>query len=305
MSRKVFNMQGGRHSAAALSAFLSAAFDGDVAAGLNVEPTGTTGLKVLVKPGTGQIKTGQNFSRLIQIDADEEVTIAAASPSNERHDLVVAYIDSKVTPTTAVIDNTNGVLKLASVAGTPSAMPTDPTTATIQSKIGAGNPYIILARVTIPQMASSLTKSNITDLRSRVLIGDGSQVGNDIVLPRSLAPDFRDYSTDEKNTGKKWIDGRPIFRKTVRGTVNMTGGYNTSSLPHGIQGLSNSWELICYYGGMRLSGNLNNNPVKQAFPYIEGAHQSGITSIDQTNITISGSYPWGNSEVSVTLEYIK
>ena len=45
MSRKVFNMQGGRHSAAALSAFLSAAFNGDVAAGLNVEPTGATGLK--------------------------------------------------------------------------------------------------------------------------------------------------------------------------------------------------------------------------------------------------------------------
>lgn len=188
MSRKVFNMQGGRHSDAALSAFLSAAFNGDVAAGLNVEPTGATGLKVLVKPGTGQIKTGQNFSRLIQIDADEEVTIAAASPSNERHDLIVAYIDSKVTPTTTVIDNTNGVLKLASVAGTPSATPTDPTTATIQSKIGAGNPYIILARVTVPQMASSLTKSNITDLRSRVLIGNSSQIGNGIIESLKMTP---------------------------------------------------------------------------------------------------------------------
>ena len=91
----------------------------------------------------------------------------------------------------------------------------------------------------------------------------------------------------------------------VRGTVNMTGGYNTSSLPHGIQDLSNSWELIRYYGNMRLSGNLNDNPIKQAFPYIEGTHQSGITSIDKKNITISGSYAWGNSEVSVTLEYVK
>ena len=85
----------------------------------------------------------------------------------------------------------------------------------------------------------------------------------------------------------------------------MTGGYNVSSLPHGIQDLSNSWELIRYYGNMRLSGNLNDNPIKQAFPYIEGTHQSGITSIDKTNITISGSYAWGNSEVSITMEYVK
>jgi hypothetical protein len=113
------------------------------------------------------------------------------------------------------------------------------------------------------------------------------------------------YTTAEQDTGKKWIDGRPIYRKVVRGTVNMTGGFNTSSLPHGIQGLSNRWELIRYYGNMRLSGNLSNNPIKQALPYIEGTHQSGVTSIDQTNITLSGSYPWGNSEVSLVLEYVK
>lgn len=113
------------------------------------------------------------------------------------------------------------------------------------------------------------------------------------------------YKTTEQDTGQKWIDGRPIYRKVVRGTVNMTGGFNTSSLPHGIQGLSNKWELIRYYGNMRLSGSLNNNPIKQALPYIEGTHQSGITSIDQTNITISGSYAWGSSEVSIVLEYVK
>ena len=117
-------------------------------------------------------------------------------------------------------------------------------------------------------------------------------------------PDYK-YSTEEQDTGQKWIDGRPIYRKVVRGTVNMAGGYNTSSLPHGIQGLSNRWELIRYYGNMRLSGVLSNNPIKQALPYIEGTHQSGVTSIDKTNITISGSYNWGSSEISIVLEYVK
>ena len=112
------------------------------------------------------------------------------------------------------------------------------------------------------------------------------------------------YSTDEQDTGQKWIDGRPIFRKVVRGTVNMTGN-STSRLAHGIQGLTSRWELIKYYGNMRLGGILSNNPVKQALPYIENTHQSGITSIDETTVTISGSYPWGNSEVSLVLEYVK
>lgn len=112
------------------------------------------------------------------------------------------------------------------------------------------------------------------------------------------------YTTIEQDTGKKWIDGRPIYRKVVRGTVNMTGN-STSMLAHGITGLTNRWELISYYGNMRLGGTLSNNPVKQALPYVENTHQSGITSIDQTNITISGSYPWGNSEVSIVLEYVK
>jgi hypothetical protein len=112
------------------------------------------------------------------------------------------------------------------------------------------------------------------------------------------------YSTEEQDTGHKWIDGRPIYRKVVRGTVNMTGN-STSRLAHGIQGLTSRWELIKYYGNMRLGGTLSNNLTKQALPYVENTHQSGITSIDDTSVTISGSYPWGNSEVSIVLEYVK
>ena len=112
------------------------------------------------------------------------------------------------------------------------------------------------------------------------------------------------YTTAEQDTGKKWIDGRPIYRKVVRGTVNLAGN-RTGLLPHGIQGLTKKWEIIRYYGSMRLGGSLSDNISKQTIPYIESTHQSGITSIDNTNIEISGSYPWGNSEVSIVLEYVK
>jgi hypothetical protein len=305
MSRKVFNMQGGRHSAAALSAFLSAAFDGDVAAGLNVEPTDTTGLKVLVKPGTGQIKTGQNFSRLIQIDADEEVAITAASPSNERHDLIVAYIDSKVTPTTTVIDNTNGVLKLASVAGTPSATPTDPTTATIQSKIGAGNPYIILARVTVPQMASSLTKSNITDLRSRVLIGNSSQIGNGIIESRNMSATARgDYSTDEVDTGVKYIDGRTVYEKTIKGSIFINANQDVY-FDHGIVGMTDAFVVLSFTGSIVMGGVIGSSGLKCVIPHIEPNHRLGLSLVTKTQVRFAGSFTWGKSEFVLTLRYVK
>ena len=112
------------------------------------------------------------------------------------------------------------------------------------------------------------------------------------------------YKTTEQDTGQKWIDGRPIYRKVVRGTVNLAGN-RTGLLPHGIQGLTKKWEIIRYYGSMRLGGSLSDNISKQTIPYIDSTHQSGITSIDNTNIEISGSYPWGNSEVSIVLEYVK
>lgn len=133
---------------------------------------------------------------------------------------------------------------------------------------------------------------------------DGTGIGDGSIQPEKLADSLKTYKSTEMDTGQKWIDGRTIYRKVVRGTVNMTGN-STSKLAHGIQGLTNSWELIGYYGNMRLGGTLSNNLVKQALPYIENTHQSGIASIDATHVTISGSYPWGNSEVSVVLEYVK
>ena len=168
MAKKVFNMQGGRHSAAALSAFINAMYGSSVANGLDVLVTGFTGLSVNVQAGNGNIDTGQGFGRLIQIDAVQNVALTAASPSNPRNDIIVAYIDNGVTPTTSVIDNTNDILKFAAVAGTPASTPADPSNSTIQSAIGAGNPFMKLARVRVNASATSLTQGNITDLRNIV-----------------------------------------------------------------------------------------------------------------------------------------
>ena len=306
MTKRVFNMGGGAHSDAAYTAFENAAYGSCVANATSLAVSAGSGMSVRIAAGDGIISTPSSGKR-IQSDAIETVTISAANATYPRIDSVVVYIDSAVQPTTTVIDNVNGILEFAAVAGTPAANPTAPTESMIQAAIGAGNRYMVLADVKVPNGATSMNTATFTDRRKVATMVDGNNIAEKAVKAENI--DFttmpgNKYTTAEQDTGQKWIDGRPIYRKVVRGTVNMTGN-GTSMLAHGIQGLTSRWELIKYYGNMRLGGTLSNNPTKQALPYIENIHQSGITSIDNTTIVISGSYPWGNSEVSLVLEYVK
>lgn len=197
------------------------------------------------------------------------------------------------------------------------AIDTKATSLVLQSGYGASMPrvpfYLTLTPATQLStqgnseivLVTGRTSDTLTITRAQKNTTAKSFAVGDIVAAGSYADDENGvYSTSEIDTGRVWIDGRPIYRKVVRGTVNMTGN-STSMLAHGIQGLTNRWELIRYYGNMRLGGTLSNNPIKQALPYIENTHQSGVTSIDQTNIIISSSYPWGRSDVSLVLEYVK
>ena len=306
MTKRVFNMGGGAHSDAAYTAFENAAYGSCVANATSLAVSAGGGMSVRIAAGDGIISTPSSGKR-IQSDAIETVTITAANATYPRIDSVVVYIDSAIAPTTTVIDNVNGILKFAAVAGTPAATPTAPTESMIQAVIGAGNRYMVLADVKVPNGATSMNTATFTDRRKVATMIDSNNLAKKAVKAENIdfttMPDNK-YTTDEQDTGQKWIDGRPIYRKVVRGAVNMTGG-GTSNLAHNIQGLTSRWELIKYCGNMRLGGTLSNNLVKQALPYIENTHQAGITSIDTTYITISGSYPWGNSEISIVLEYVK
>lgn len=197
------------------------------------------------------------------------------------------------------------------------AIDTKATSLVLQSGYGASMPkvpfYLTLTPATQLStqgnseivLVTGRTSDTLTITRAQKNTTAKSFAVGDIVAAGSYADDENGvYSTSEIDTGMVWIDGRPIYRKVVRGIVNMTGN-SVSRLAHGIQGLTSRWELIKYYGNMRLGGTLSNNTVKQALPYIENVHQSGITSIDETTVTISGSYPWGSSEVSLVLEYVK
>lgn len=185
MANKVFNMAGGLHSAAAYSAFEDALYGSCVANDTSLAVSAGSGMNVVVAVGNGLISTGTGFARRIATDATNTVSITAASSANPRIDAVVAYIDNAVTPTTSVQDNTNGILKFKSVAGSPAASPSAPTSASIQSSVGAGNPYMVLAYVAVAKNATAV--GTITDVRkiagSTRLVMSTTDIGEGADLP--------------------------------------------------------------------------------------------------------------------------
>lgn len=185
MANKVFNMAGGLHSAAAYSAFEDALYGSCVANDSSLAVSAGTGMNVTVAIGNGLISTGTGFARRIATDATNTVSLTAASTANPRIDAVVAYIDNAVAPTTSVVDNTNGVLKFKSVAGSPAATPSAPTAQAIQSSVGAGNPYMVLAYVAVAKNATAA--GTITDVRkiagSTRLVMSNVDIGEGAPLP--------------------------------------------------------------------------------------------------------------------------
>lgn len=138
-------------------------------------------MTVKVNPGSGRVGTGtypSSYGYMISHDTTggESVTIATAAAS-PRIDYVLAYVDKSVTAATSPVNNTNNVLKFASVAGTPSGSPVVPTLSQIQTAIGAANPYILLAQVAVAASATSITAPNITDIRNFITTANDAALG--------------------------------------------------------------------------------------------------------------------------------
>lgn len=170
MANKVYNLNGGLYSGDAFTAFetrIASSNNGSIVASpSDLKVSAGSGMNVTVSTGAGIIGNGTLSGVRFAIDEPVTVAISAASTANPRMDSVVAYIDKSVSASTSVVDNTDlGIVKFKSVAGTPASAPTTPSTATIQSSIGAGNPYMILANVTVPKSSTAASSFTITDTR--------------------------------------------------------------------------------------------------------------------------------------------
>lgn len=161
MATKAYNVPGGLYSGDAFAAFEGSAYGSCAASEADLLVSAGSGMAVTIAKGQGLIKSSVQTYRF-GIDANYTLNIAAASTS-PRIDSIVAYIDTSVTPSISVTDNTDaGVLKFADVQGTAASTPVAPTASMIQSAIGAGNPYVILSDITIPARATAASSFTYT-----------------------------------------------------------------------------------------------------------------------------------------------
>lgn len=168
MSLGTSNRDGGKTSESGHLRALSKIVSGDIITGLNaVQRAAGVNMSVDVQVGDAFVRRSDNtYAHPVFNDAVYNQVISAADGSNPRRDIVVIYVDYGQTPSTAVSNNTNGVVKIKVVNGTPAGSPVDPSGAAIQASVGAGNPYSILARVRVPAGQTSISNSLIDDLRS-------------------------------------------------------------------------------------------------------------------------------------------
>ena len=202
MANKVYNLNGGLYSGDAFTAFetrIASSNNGSIVASpSDLKVSAGSGMNVTIATGAGIIGNGTLSGVRFAIDAPVTVAVNAASTANPRMDSVVAYIDKSVSASTSVVDNTDlGIVKFKSVAGTPASAPTAPSTATIQSSIGAGNPYMILANVTVPKSSSAASSFTITDMRvtpTSAIITDGSITAKKLAN-KAVTSDKVDWAT--------------------------------------------------------------------------------------------------------------
>ena len=106
------------------------------------------------------------------------------------------------------------------------------------------------------------------------------------------------YSTSEVNTGKKWIDGKTIYRKTV--ATGALPNNTTKNVAHNITNVSGFVQL---YGKAYRPDIGTTMPLPRANPT---ASSAVLLAVDPTNITLlTGDSLSVYSTSYVTLEYTK
>ena len=122
----------------------------------------------------------------------------------------------------------------------------------------------------------------------------------EIIYPQTVSD--MDYSTSEQDTGRKWIDGKPIYQKTINtGTLPQNGATTSVDIS------SLSVDIVVDYRGMAWASASKNFRV---IPFV-GESMNNMLRVDiqggtALRIVSTTSSDWGNYGNSyVTLWYTK
>lgn len=276
--------------------------------GMTVQVGGQAGTRdvALAEDNAGNKLTINNRS-----GAPVEVTLSGAPSTNNRVDAIVAYVDNPSTGDNTTTDNptTCGII---AVSGTVAANPTAPSEATIRSAIttdgatGGTAYYIVLATIYVGTNVTTIGSGVITagTIAQTSALADGSvttskladgAVTTDKLGSASVTSGKVDwttmpgsYSTTEQQTPFTWINGKPVYKKTV--DTGALPNNASKQIQHGISNL----DIV-----VSLSGFAKGGTTQITLPYVDtnanasvGAYVSGeyvriFTSSNRSDFTTS------------------
>jgi len=113
---------------------------------------------------------------------------------------------------------------------------------------------------------------------------------NAIIQARHLGSDFS-YSTTEKDTGRKWIDDKTIYRKTITGTTPTTT--TTQTLANQFPGINKLINLESAIDApdstqMRPAGAPNYTPADSHYTYFRIEKGTGTVYVNSTGTANAG-----------------
>ena len=126
------------------------------------------GLNVSVGIGNAYVKGANTNAYPVRLTTTYNQEISPNTSGNPRIDAIVLYIDLSATPNPSGAGE--GVALITAVEEIPASSPVAPTESAIQAIVGASNPYLRLANVTVANNASGISEANIVNIKRRVFI---------------------------------------------------------------------------------------------------------------------------------------
>ena len=266
------NSNGGRTTDSALFHALGNAFVGSWISGFRVRQASPVGMNVLIGGENGipdDLLVRDAMSATFPVSnlstQPVQASVTTANSANPRIDAVVIYIDTNVAASQTVANNENRT-KAIVVPGTPATNPSAPTPSQIKAKIGASNPYEVIAEIRVNAGTTTILDSVITDRRNPATLADGrinraemfkngvigsDALGNDIVLPRHLK--WSDFIQSKRNNSSKssssitqhGVAMLNVSSNALEATVQITFPKQFKTIP----------TVVCSFGGYGQPGD--------------------------------------------------
>lgn len=260
-------------------------------AGSNISISGNTisATNTTYTAGSGLSLTGTAFSvDTSTIAQKSEIPTKTSDLTNDGANNTSTYVEADDLATVATSGSYSDLLNKPTIPTVNNATLTIQQNGTNVATFTANSSTDTTANITSP----NITMTNIDP-------GEGSALtANNFVGVYGLDPIILDYSTNEVNTGIKWIDGRSIYKKTINfGTLpNAT----TKNVAHNISNLN---KIIRLEGYTYNPTSLTTAPL----PFSAPTATSNIAmNANSTDITVTtGVDRTSFSESYITLYYTK